>query len=319
MKTLTLKRALALVVLAVAPAFAPTLAHAQSSPQGQGGHSGHGGHAGHGAGQAKPEQKPPATPPATPPAQDDHSQHGTPSPQAERPSIIPPLTDEDRKAAFPDVQGHAVHDRAINYFVLFDQFEWQNGRDQPDLHWNTKGWVGRDRDRLWFRAEGEREDGDVTDADTELLYGRAISRWWEILGGVRQEFQPEPSRTWAAFGIQGLAPYFFEVEAAAYVGASGRTQFRFETEYDLLITNRLVLEPSIELQVYGKSDPERGLGAGLGTIESGLRLRYEFRREFAPYIGIAWKQKFFGTADFAKAAGEHVGSTRLAVGLRFWF
>jgi copper resistance protein B len=253
--------------------------------------------------------------------QEDHSKHTMPQPQpqAERPPFIPPITDEDRKAAFPDVQGHTVHDHAINYFVLFDQFEWQNGSDQPDLHWNTRGWIGRDRDRLWFRAEGEREDGDVTDADAELLYGRAISRWWEVVGGVRQELQPEPQRTWAAFGIQGLAPYFLEIEATAYVGASGRTQFRFETEYDLLITNRLVLEPRIEVQVFGKSDPERGLGSGLGTIESGLRLRYQLRRELAPYIGVAWKRKYFGTADFAKAAGENTGSTRFAVGVRFWF
>ena len=296
MKAFTLKHALALTVFALSPAFSPALVNAQSSQ-----HSHH-------------ETQPPQT-------QEDHSQHKMPAPppQEERPSFIPPITDEARKAAFPDVQGHTVHDHAINYYVLFDQFEWQNGSDQPDLHWNTRGWVGRDRDRLWFRAEGEREDGDVTDADAELLYGRAISRWWEVVGGVRQEFQPEPSRTWAAFGIQGVAPYFLEVEAAAYVGASGRTQFRFETEYDLLITNRLILEPSIELQAFGKSDPERGLGSGLGIIESGLRLRYEFRRELAPYIGIAWKQKYFGTADYARAAGERVGSTRLAVGLHFWF
>jgi copper resistance protein B len=315
MKAFIPRHALALVVLALSPAFSPALAHAQSSQSSQ--HPHH-------------ETPPPTpredhsqhkTPPPAPAPQEDHSKHKMPAPQPqeERPSFIAPITDEARKAAFPDVQGHTVHDHAINYFVLFDQFEWQNGNDQPDLHWNTKGWIGRDRDRLWFRAEGEREDGDVTDADAELLYGRAISRWWEIVGGVRQEFQPEPSRTWAAVGIQGLAPYFLEIEAAAYIGASGRTEFRFETEYDLLITNRLILEPSIELQAYGKSDPERGLGSGLGTIESGLRLRYEFRRELAPYIGIAWKQKYFGTADFARAAGEHVGSTRLAAGVHFWF
>jgi copper resistance protein B len=292
MKTLTL------VVFLFA--LAPALANAQSSHE-----------------HKSPEST--TTPQTTPQPQEDHSKHKMPQPQQERPSFIPPITDEDRKAAFPDVQGHTVHDHAINYFVSFDQFEWQNGSDQPDLHWNTRGWIGRDRDRLWFCAEGEREDGDVTDADAELLYGRAISRWWEVVGGVRHEFQPGPSRTWAAVGIQGLAPYFLEIEATAYVGASGRTQFRLETEYDLLIANRLVLEPRIEVQVYGRSDPERELGSGLGTIESGLRLRYEFRREFAPYIGIAWKRKYFGTADFAKAAGENVGSTRFAAGVRFWF
>ena len=120
-------------------------------------------------------------------------------------------------------------------------------------------------------------------------------------------------------GIQGLAPYWFEVEATAYVGAGGRTHFRFEGEYELLLTNRLIFQPLLEVEVYGKADPERGIGAGISTAEAGLRLRYEFRREFAPYLGVTWQRKFFGTADAARAAGEETGGARLAVGLRFWF
>lgn len=242
-----------------------------------------------------------------------------PKPPAQLPPSIPPLTDEDRRVAFPDVMGHTVHDNAINYFVLFDQLEWQAGGGVRRMNWDTTGWIGRDLDRFWFRTDGDGEDGGIADAYADLLYGRAIARWWDVVAGVRQDVRPGPARTWAAVGIQGLAPYWFEVEATAYVGAGGRTHFRFEGEYELLLTNRLVLQPLMELEVYGKADPERGIGAGISTADAGLRLRYEFRREFAPYLGVTWQRKFFGTADAARAAGEETGGARLAVGLRFWF
>jgi copper resistance protein B len=130
---------------------------------------------------------------------------------------------------------------------------------------------------------------------------------------------PNTPRTALALGVQGLAPYWFEVEASAYVEPSGRTHVRVETEYDLLITNRLVLQPLVEFEVYGRADRERLIGTGLSTGELGVRLRYEFRREFAPYLGVVWSRRFFGTADLARAAGEEVAGTRLAVGLRTWF
>src|SRR5262245_60267155 len=248
----------------------------------------------------------------------DHSQHQ----QAPRelPPFIPPITDEDRKAAFPqDVEGHAVHDRALNYYVLFDQFEWQSNAGGTGVNLDTKGWIGRDRDRLWFRAEGDGEDGRVGEAEAHFLYGRQFARWWDVVAGVRQDFEPGPSRTWAAFGIQGLAPYWFEVELTGYVGASGRTHFRGEVEYELLLTNRLVLQPLVEVEVFGKSDPERGIGAGLRTTEAGVRLRYEFKREFAPYVGVVWSNKWGKTADFAEAAGEDTGGARFVTGVRLWF
>jgi copper resistance protein B len=240
-----------------------------------------------------------------------------PDAPSQLPAFIPPLTDEDRRVAFPDVGGHTVHD-AINYFVLFDQLEWQAGGGVSSLNWDTTGWVGRDLDRVWFRTEGEAEDGGVADAYADLLYGRAIARWWDVVAGVRQDVRPGPARTWAAVGIQGLAPYWFEVEATAYVGAGGRTHFRLEGQYELLLTNRMILQPVMDVEIYGKADPERSIGAGISTAEAGLRLRYEFRREFAPYLGVTWQRKFFGTADAARAAGEETGGVRLAVGLRFW-
>ena len=253
--------------------------------------------------------------PTAPP--DDHSAHQ--SPATPLPPFVPPVTDADRQAAFPDVQGHTVHDMSVNYFVLFDQLEWQTGSGSDAFSWDTKGWVGQDRNRLWFRTEGDRADGRTEQAQVNLLYGRAIARWWDVTAGVRLDTLPDTPRSALALGVQGLAPYWFEVEASAYIEPSGRTHVRFETEYDLLITNRLVLQPLVEFEVYGRADRERLIGTGLSTGELGLRLRYEFRREFAPYVGVVWTRKFFGTADLARAAGHDVAGARLAVGLRTWF
>jgi copper resistance protein B len=235
-----------------------------------------------------------------------------------QPSSAPPLTDEDRRAAFPDVHGHAVHDTSINWFVLFDQLEWQRAGDASGTSWDSRGWIGGDRHRVWFRTDGESDGARLDAGDAQLFYGRAVARWWDVVVGVRQDVRPGPSQTWAAVGIQGLAPYRFEVEATAYVGAGGRTQFRVETEYELLVTNRLILQPLLEVAASGRRDRDRGLGAGLNTVDAGVRLRYEIRRELAPYVGVTWQRRFFGTADAARAAGEPSGGARLAVGLRFW-
>jgi copper resistance protein B len=269
-------------------------------------------HAGH-------EQTPKPTAPGTPTPAGTHEHAGTDDQKRELPSFIPPVTDEDRQAAFSEVEGDAAHDKALNFFVLFDQFEWQPGEGTNGLSLDARGWVGRDRDRLWFRAEGESANGRVEEAQTHLLYGRQISRWWDIVGGIRQDFRPGSAQTWAAFGVQGLAPYWFEIEATGYVGASGRTHARLEVEYELLLTNRLIVQPLFEVEIVGKSDPERGVGAGLSTTDVGFRLRYELRREIAPYVGITWNNKWGKTADFADAAGEDTGGARFVTGLRLWF
>lgn len=232
---------------------------------------------------------------------------------------IPVLTDEDRAAAFPHVAGHAAHDRKVNYFLLFNHLEWRNHDEESTVSWDNIGWVGGDVNRLWFRTEGEGERRRVHEAEAHLLYGRAFSRWWDFVAGVRQDFRPGPAQTWAAVGIQGLAPSFFEVEATAYIGASGRAEARLEAEHELLITNRLILQPRGEINFSGKSDPRRGIGSGLSTTEAGLRLRYEFRREFAPYIGFMWKQKFGRTADFARTEEEQAGRSFFTAGIRLWF
>lgn len=264
----------------------------------------------------------------SPPSQTDpHAGHAQPAAQAPAqgtepknlPAFIPKLTEEDRRAAFPDLEGHPAHDRAIHSFVLFDQLEWLRSDAGHGVALDSKGWIGGDRDRLWFRAEGGGEGSRVDDAQVHLLWGRQIWRWWDVVGGFRQDFRPGSAQTWAAAGVQGLAPYWFEVEATGYVGAGGRTQARFEVEYELLLTNRLIAQPLAEIEVFGKSDPERGVGAGLSTTEFGLRVRYEIRREFAPYAGVVWRNKWGKTADFAEAAGESAGGARFVTGARLWF
>ena len=260
------------------------------------------------------------TPPPAKPAADPHAGHDRPQPAPtpgdkpdapppqDLPPFIPRLTDDDRKAAFPDVEGHAVHDRSIHYFALFDQIEWQAGGGSGDaVNVDARGWIGRDRDRLWLRGEGDAGNGRLDAAQAHVLYGRQVSRWWDVVGGVRRDFGSGPGRTWAAIGLQGLAPYRFEVEATAYIGASGRTQARFEIEYELLVTNRLVLQPQLEIEMYGKGDPDRAIEAGFGETDLGLRLRYEIRRELAPYAGVAWRWKNGGNGPL------------FLVGLRGWF
>jgi copper resistance protein B len=255
-------------------------------------------------------------------AQQDHSQHQRPAvPQAPDQARDPilALTDADRAAAFPAVSGHAAHDRRIVSFVQFNRLEAWDAEDGTGLRWEGQGWVGGDIQKLWLRTEGERVDGTTEAADVEALYGRAIARWWDLVAGIRHDFAPGASQSWAAIGVVGLAPQKFEVEATAYVGDSGRTALRIEAEYDLLLTNRLILQPLVELNLLGKDDPERGVGSGLTAAEVGLRLRYEFARRLAPYAGIVYERAYGGTADLRRDEGEDVEDTRVVAGIRVWF
>lgn len=233
---------------------------------------------------------------------------------------IPSVTPADRAAAFPDVAGHAVHDKSIHSFWLLDRLEvWDADEEGTGIGWEALSWIGTDINRVWLRSEGERVDGTTESADVEVLYGRAIARWWDLVAGVRQNFGEGPSQTFAGIGVIGLSPYKFEVEATAYVGESGQTAARLEAEYDTLITNRLILQWLAEAEAYGKDDPARGVGSGLSTVEAGLRLRYEIRREFAPYIGVSWERAYGGTADYRRAQFDDIEDTRFVAGVRVWF
>lgn len=232
---------------------------------------------------------------------------------------IPPITQADREAAFPDVAGHRVHDNSVHSFWLLDRLEAWDADTGTGTAWEAMGWVGTDLDRLWLRSEGEHLDGTTESADIEVLYGRAIAPWWDLLAGVRHDFGEGPSQTFAAIGVQGLAPYKFEVGATAYVGQAGQTAATVEVEYETLLTNHLILQWMAEAELHGKDDERRGVGSGLGTVEAGLRLRYEFTRQFAPYIGVVRERAYGNTADLRRADGEDIDDTRLVAGLRIWF
>lgn len=203
--------------------------------------------------------------------------------------------------------------------LLVDRFERVRASDNSSTAYDLQAWYGRTYDRAVLKAEGDYDGGRLQDARTELLWGHAVATYWDTQLGVRHDSGMDPSRNWLAFGVQGLAPYWFETEATAYVGEQGRTAFRLSAAYELLLTQKLILQPRLEANAYGKRDAARGLGSGLSDVAVGVRLRYEIRREFAPYVGIERADKRGGTADFARAAGENTGETRLVAGLRFWF
>ena len=208
-----------------------------------------------------------------------------------------------------------MHDDALLAMFKLDQFERAHGDDTYATSWEAEAWIGRDFDKLWLRTEGEHESG-ATDARIEAFWDHAFASFWDWQLGVRHDFGSGPQRSWAAFGVQGLAPYWFEVEATAYVGEQGRTALRLRAEYELLLTQRLILQPELEANLYGKSDPARGVTDGLSDFDLGLRLRYEIRREFAPYIGVVWVRRFGDSGALTMRAGS---DTQLVAGLRIWF
>lgn len=203
--------------------------------------------------------------------------------------------------------------------LLVDRLEAVRSDGNTSTAYDLQAWYGRTYDRAVLKAEGDYDNGEFEEASTELLWGHAIAAFWDTQFGVRYDSGEGPDRTWLAFGVQGLAPYWFEIDATGYIGEEGRTALNLEAEYELLLTQKWVLQPRMEADFYGKDDAERGIGSGLAEASAGLRLRYEIRREFAPYVGVEWVGKFGGTKDLAQAAGEDTSETRLVAGLRFWF
>lgn len=204
--------------------------------------------------------------------------------------------------------------------VLVDRLEWVHGNSANATAYEMQARYGTAYDKAVLKAEGDIEKGRVEAARTELLWSHAVSTFWDTQLGVRNDIGfGRPARNWVAFGVQGLAPYWFDVEATAYVGTSGRTALRLSSEYELLLTQRLILQPRMEANFYGKRDPDLAIGAGLSNATAGLRLRYEFSRQFAPYIGIERSQSFGATANMIEAAGGRRGETRFVAGVRFWF
>lgn len=203
--------------------------------------------------------------------------------------------------------------------MLINRFERSYDRDDNAAVYDGQAWFGTAYDRLVIKAEGDAAKGKLQEARTELLWGHAIASFWDAQVGLRHDSGTGPERTWLAFGVQGLAPYWFEVDATAYVGENGRTALRLDGEYELLLTQKLILQPRAEINYYGKSDLGREIGSGFSDGVIGLRLRYEINRQFAPYIGVEHTSKFGKTADLAHADGARTGETRWVAGVRVWF
>lgn len=216
------------------------------------------------------------------------------------------------------MQVHREENEAIGKLWI-DQLEAFHRRYGHGQSWELGGWYGTDANKLWLRSEGERSAGKLQDGDAEVFWNHPIATYWGSQLGVRQDFGIGPGRTWAALGVEGLAPYWFDLEATGYVGSSGRTAARLRVHYDVLFTQRLILTSELEANFYGMDDRARGIGRGLSDVQFGLRLRYEIRREFAPYIGINWVRRFGNTADYARADGEHALDRQIVAGVRIWF
>ena len=210
-----------------------------------------------------------------------------------------------------------------NLFTLvkIDQLEYRKQDGNDLLVWDGQGRIGNDENKFTLKTEGEyvRNADEFENAEVQLRYQRLISDFFDAHVGVRQDIKPDPSRTFGVIGVNGLAPQWFETDASFFVSHKGDTSLRLEAEYDILFTQRLVLEPSAELDIAFSNDEKTGVGSGLSKVELGLRLRYEITRKFAPYIGINWEKKIGKTEDFATEEGEDTDVFSLVAGLRLFF
>jgi copper resistance protein B len=217
--------------------------------------------------------------------------------------------------------GNPIADNRVYVHGFFNQLEGRLGNGSY-LRWDGQAWAGTDYNRLWLKSEGRynvNRKGTVTDGDHEALYDRPISTYFDVQAGVRVDLDSLPTRTWAALGVQGLALEFWDLEATLYASDGGHYALKTNASYDLLLTQRLILQPQFETNWYTKTDPRRRIGSGLSDIDMGLRLRYEFSRKLAPYVGVAYQRSFSGTASYAREDGGHVNDVRFLAGLRVWF
>ena len=209
-------------------------------------------------------------------------------------------------------------DEATFVGVWMDRFELVDHEDGQGAELEGFAWLGNSSRRLLLQAQIETVEGEVEEGEIDLLYSRAVSPFWDLRAGLHHSFGESADRDWAAIGFKGLAPYWFEVDAALHLGDHGRTAFDLELEYELLLTQRLVLQPRLDIAVFGKTDIELGRGSGLSTIKAGARLRYEFDRQFAPYLGVERVRRFGETAELLPLGSSRT-ETHWVLGLRFWY
>ena len=302
-------------------------------------------HAGHGSQTAEPEKEPPA--------KDDHSGHGTkvetPAPfklpdmtgapqmdhsahaMSDIPAGPPPAeafegpqhaADEifgEEAMAEARANNHATHGDMPTGTLMAERLEARISDGHEAFLWDVQGWYGGDIDKFVLKSEGEGEfGGGVEDAEVQALWGHAIGPFFDLQAGVRVDLEPE-TRSHLVLGVQGLVPYMWHVDGALFLSDRGDLTGRIEGEYDQKITQRLILQPRVELEMAAQDIPEREIGTGLTKIETGLRLRYEIAREFAPYVGVGYEAKLGETADIAKAAGEDPDGLAFLLGIRAWF
>lgn len=217
------------------------------------------------------------------------------------------------------VVASSIKDDPVLSVITIDQLEVRTTNGEDSLVWEMDAWIGQDLNKFWIKAEGERVNKKTQSSELQLLYSKAVTSFWDIQFGIKKDFLPKPSRNWGVIAAKGIAPYLFEVDASLFIGHSGRVAARLEAEYEYMLTQKWVLSPEAELNIFTKDDESTGSGKGLSDIELGLRLRYEIRREFAPYVGINWEKKYGNTADFSRSEGEDTQGTQIVAGVRFWF
>lgn len=215
----------------------------------------------------------------------------------------------------------AMEEHEPNYvFFQAEQLEYRNQDGGDSLKWDAQGWYGGDYNKLWLKTEGEKRAGGGTEkAEVQVLLSHLVTDFFDVQAGLRYDPEPNPRRSYAVLGLQGLAPYYFETDAALFLSHKGDLSARFITEYELLLTQRLILQPAMEINLAAQDVKAQGIGAGVTDIELGLRLRYEIWREFAPYVGVNWERKLGETADLARREGEDAEIPAFVAGVRFWF
>lgn len=218
------------------------------------------------------------------------------------------------------VPAYAMGGDELYSSVMVDRLEVRNSKTGNSSYWEGQAWLGGDLDKAWLKTQGDVKQGKVQGADAQLLYSRAVAPFWDVQAGVRHDFglSGQPARDWLAFAFKGLAPYKFDVDASAYFG-HGTAAARIKSGYTLLLSQRLSLLPELEANFYGKDDPARAIGSGLSNLDLTLRLRYEVSREFAPYVGVMWSNKYGGSANYARQNGDRVSDVFVTAGVRLWW
>jgi copper resistance protein B len=244
-------------------------------------------------------------------------------------TIIPARDRKPASTTLPDLKRRAgwpkpIDDAALHRLIVVDLLEYQPGRVGDQFRWDVYGWYGGDRNRLWIKTEGvQRVQSGDGEQELQILYGRLIAPFFDLQAGgrvaTRRSIVGRQTRTYASLGLQGIAPYLFEIEPVIFLSDRGKLSGRFNVSYELLLTQRLILQPRLDTEFAFSADRAFAVGAGLGSVETGLRLRYEIRREIAPYIGVTYRKTAGQTRRLLRAEGEPLERTALVAGVRLWF